>query len=235
MIEYLENTEQPVDSNWTDIPGYTSTTGFQTENSEKLLDRVLRTTSNKVNVVMDFFLGSGTTTAVSQKLGRKWLGIEMGEHFHTVILPRMKKTLSGHQSGISKETDYKGGGAFKYYTLEQYEETLKNARYKDGDQLGIDSLKPPFEQYVFFGDDKLAHVVQSLKNGKLKINLKGLYKDIDIAESLSNILGKPIRRRATDEITFADGTTEKINPAKMTKAEKQHFISLIKPYLWWGE
>ena len=69
MIEYLENTEQPVDSNWTDIPGYTSTTGFQTENSEKLLDRVIRTASDKADVVLDFFLGSGTTTAVAQKLG----------------------------------------------------------------------------------------------------------------------------------------------------------------------
>ena len=224
-----------LDSKWTDIPGYSSTVGFETENSEKLLKRSIETGSRGDDLILDFFLGSGTTTAVSQKLGRKWLGVEMGAHFHTVVLPRMKKTLSGHQSGISKETDYKGGGAFKYYTLEQYEETLKNSRYKDGDQLEIDSLKSPFEQYVFFGDDKLAHAVQSVKNGKLKINLKDLYKDIDIAESLSNILGKPIRRRAENEVTFTDGTVEKTNPAKMTEEEKQHFITLIKPYLWWGE
>ena len=225
----------PLTDNWTDLFGYSSSWKFSTENSESVLDRVICSSAADNAVVMDFFLGSGTTTAVSQKLSRKWLGVEMGAHFHTVVLPRMKKTLSGHQSGISKETDYKGGGAFKYYTLEQYEETLKNARYKDGDQLEIDSLKSPFEQYVFFGDDKLAHAVQSVKNGKLKINLKGLYKDIDIAESLSNILGKPIRRRTANEVTFTDGTVEKINPAKMTEEEKQHFITLIKPYLWWGE
>ena len=223
-----------LDSNWTDIPGYTSTAGFQTENSEKLLDRVIQTASNKADIVMDFFLGSGTTTAVANKLGRKWLGVEMGAHFHTVILPRMKKVIGGHQSGISKQTDYKGGGAFKYYSLEQYEETLKNARYKDGEQLEIDSLKSPFEQYVFFNDDKLAHAVQPLKNKKLKINLHDLYPDVDIAESLSNALGKSIRHRTAESVTFADGTMEKINPAKMTEKEKQHFIATLKPYLWWG-
>ena len=236
-IEYWVTPKESVllDNCWVDIAGYSATTDFKTENSEALLNRIIESTSGRNDITLDFFLGSGTTTAVSQKLGRKWLGVEMGAHFHTVVLPRMKKTLSGHQSGISKETDYKGGGAFKYYDLEQYEETLKNARYKDGEQLEIDSLKSPFEQYVFFGDDKLAHAVQSAKNGKLKVNLKDLYKDIDIAESLSNILGKPIRRRAENEVTFTDGTVEKINLAKMTEAEKQHFIALIKPYLWWGE
>ena len=159
----------------------------------------------------------------------------MGEHFHTVILPRMKKILSGHQSGISKETNYKGGGFFKYYTLEQYEETLRKSHYEDGEQLELDSTKSPFEQYVFFADDKLGGAVKAQKNGKLKINLQGLYKDIDIGESLANILGKTIRKRTADSVTFSDNTTEKTNPANMTEKEKLHFISLIKPYLWWGE
>ena len=123
----------------------------------------------------------------------------------------------------------------KYSAPEQYEETLRNARYKDGEQLEIDSLKSPFEQYVFFSDDKLAHAVKPLKNGKLKINLHDLYRDVDIAESLSNVLGKPIRHRTANEVTFTDDTVEKTNPAKMTEPEKQHFIALIKPYLWWGE
>ena len=96
-------------------------------------------------------------------------------------------------------------------------------------------MKSPFEQYVFFGDDKLAHAVKPLKNGKLKINFNNLYPDIDIAESLSNVLGKSIRCRTADSVTFTDGTTEKTNPATMTEEEKRHFISLIKPYLWWGE
>ena len=227
-------------TNWLDIPGYAKQWEFQTENSEILLERCIKSIASENKIIMDFFAGSGTTQAVAQKLGCKWLGIEMGEHFHTIILQRMKKVAGGHQSGIKSEIHYKGGCAFKYYSLEQYEETLKNSRYQDGEQLELDSEKSPFEQYVFFSDDKLAHAVKPKKgreksNGKLEINLKNLYPDIDIAESLSNITGKQIRKRTADTVTFADGTTEKTNPSKMTEREKQHFISLIKPYLWWGE
>lgn len=68
----------------------------------------------------------------------------------------------------------------------------------------------------------------------LKSNLRGLYSDVDIAESLANIVGKPICHRIADSATFADGTTEKIDPATMTEEEKLHFVSLIRPYLWWG-
>jgi len=114
-------------NNWTDIPGYSRGWGFLTENSEVLLKRVIESASNEGDLVMDFFLGSGTTTAVAHKLGRKWIGVEMGEHFYSVILPRMKKVLAYDKSGISKEVkEYKGGGFFKYSELEQYEDSLEN-------------------------------------------------------------------------------------------------------------
>ena len=134
-IIYWVNPKESVllDNNWLDIPGYSSTTSFKTENSEILLKRIIESTSNESNLVMDFFLGSGTTTAVAQKLGRKWIGIEMGDHFWTVVMPRMKKVLFYDKSGISKEKDVKerynenkAGGFFKYQVLEQYEDTLDN-------------------------------------------------------------------------------------------------------------
>jgi len=108
-IEYLlpPTEDKQIDSNWTDISGYTSNWDFPTENSEILLKRVIESTSNEGDLVMDFFLGSGTTTAVAHKLKRKWIGVEMGEHFWTVILPRMKKVLAYDKSGISKEEDVK--------------------------------------------------------------------------------------------------------------------------------
>ena len=90
-------------------------------------------------------------------------------------------------------------------------------------------MKSPFEQYVFFGDDKLTHAVKPSSNGNIIINLHNLYPDIDIADSLSNILGKPIRRRTANTVTFSDGTSEPIDPATMTEEEKRHFISLVKP------
>jgi adenine-specific DNA-methyltransferase len=121
------------DNNWLDIPGYSSIWNFQTENSEALLKRIIESTSNENDFVMDFFLGSGTTIAVAHKLRRKWIGVEMGEHFNTVILPRMKKVLAYDKSGISKEKDAKekyneknAGGFFAYFELEQFEEALSN-------------------------------------------------------------------------------------------------------------
>ena len=195
------------------------------------------------SITLDYFAGSGTTAHAVINLNRedggnrKYLLVEMGDYFHTVLLPRIKKVVYSKDWKDGKPVSCEGSShCFKYYSLEQYEETLKNACYnEDGKYLNIDSAKSPFEQYVFCNDDKFAHAVKPLKEGKLEINLHNLYPDIDIAESLSNILGKPIRRRTADEVTFADGTVEKINPANMTEAEKQHFIALIKPYLWWGE
>ncbi len=129
--QYLEHELTPVDSNWSDISSYSFGWGFHTENSESLLKRVIESTSNEGDLVMDFFLGSGTTIAVAHKLKRKWIGIEMGEHFYTVVLPRMKKVLAYDKSGISKGKDIKkkynqnrAGGFFKYCELEQYEDTL---------------------------------------------------------------------------------------------------------------
>ena len=204
--------------------------------------RLLDATSDTSDTVLDYFAGSGTTAHTVINLNRedagkrKYVLVEMGDYFDTVLIPRIKKVVYAADWKDGKPCAHNGSShCFKYYSLEQYEETLKNARYKDGEQLELDSGKSPFEQYVFFGDDKFAHTVKLLKSGKLSVNLRSLYPDIDIAESLANVLGKQIRHRAEDAVTFADGTTEKINPATMTDAERQHFVALIKPYLWWGE
>ena len=128
--EYLETEEQAVDSNWTDVSGYKFGSLFSTENAEEVIQRVIEASSNECDLVLDYFLGSGTTTAVAHKLGRKWIGVEMGDHFETVVLPRMKNVLFYDKSGISKEVkDYKGGGFFKYYYLEQYEDSLHNIEF----------------------------------------------------------------------------------------------------------
>ncbi len=236
--EFLQSPDVPLDDDWTDIKGYVINSPFSTENASELLERVVNvSTCGNKEIVFDFFAGSGTTQAVAQKLGRKWLGAEMGAHFDTVILPRLKKVLAGHQSGISKETNYKGGGAFKYYALEQYEETLKKMRYKDADLLDTAPDKSPFEEYVFLADDKFAHAVSAGKgkNGKIKINLSSLYADADLPETLANLIGSPLRRRTADTAEFANGETIKTNPAQMTEDEKLTLLQHLRPVLWWGE
>ena len=217
--------EEVVDNVWLDIPGYSQAHGFPTENSEILLKRVIQSTSNENDIVMDFFLGSGTTTAVAHKLGRKWIGVEMGEHFYSVILPRMKKVLAYDKSGISKEVkEYQGGGFFKYYELEQYEETLANTVYENHDMFIIGD-KSPYEQYVFLKDEKMLKALEiDYKNKKVKVDLSKLYKNIDIAETLSNLTGKWIKRIKEDEVEFENG--EKINIKNLD-------YKLIKPLIWW--
>ncbi|MGB9762592.1 MAG: DNA methyltransferase, partial [Minisyncoccia bacterium] len=112
--------------------------GFLTQKPERLLKRIIESISDEGEIVLDFFLGSGTTTAVAHKLKRKWIGIEMGEYFFTIVLPRIKKVLTYDKSGISKEEDVKekynenkAGGFFKYFDLEQYEDSLNNIKIKD--------------------------------------------------------------------------------------------------------
>jgi adenine specific DNA methylase Mod len=225
VLEYLMSEAETIESNWTDILGYSTTTGFQTENSEQLLKRVIDSTSKQGDILFDFFLGSGTTTAVAHKLGRKWLGVEMGNHFDTVILPRMKKVLAYDKSGISKEVkEYQGGGFFKYYELEQYEETLDNCKYKDGDVFHTPS-ETPYQEYVFMKDEKMLECLTiDYRNNKVKVDLNKLYKNIDISETLSNLTGKWIKKISPDEVEFEDGT--KINIKDLD-------YKLIKPLIWW--
>ena len=225
VLEYQMSENETIESNWTDIPGYSTTTGFQTENSEKLLSRVINTGSQKGDLVIDFFLGSGTTTAVAHKLGRKWLGVEMGEHFYSVVLPRMKKVLAYDKSGISKEVkDYQGGGFFKYYELEQYEEALANCKYEESDLFNSPS-KTPYREYVFMKDEKMLKALEiDYEKEKVKVDLTKLYPNIDIAETLSNFTGKWIKAIKDDEVEFTDGS--KINTKELD-------YKLIKPLIWW--
>ena len=76
---YLQSPEEPVDNNWTDIRAYSSTTGYPTENSEVVLERVIRSCSNEGDLIMDVFAGSGTTVAVAEKLDRRWIACDIGK------------------------------------------------------------------------------------------------------------------------------------------------------------
>lgn len=91
---------------------------FDTPKPERLLQRILEIATNPGDLVLDSFAGSGTTGAVAHKMGRRWIMIELGEHAHTHIIPRMQKVIDGtDQGGISKAVGWKGGGGFRYYRL----------------------------------------------------------------------------------------------------------------------
>jgi len=84
---------------------------------EFLVGRILTMFSNKNDIVLDSFLGSGTTAAVAHKMKRKYIGIELGDHAKTHCYPRLKEVINGDQGGVSKDVNWQGGGGFKFYTL----------------------------------------------------------------------------------------------------------------------
>ena len=84
---------------------------------EALLAMILKYFSNPGDLILDSFLGSGTTASVAHKMGRKYIGVELGEHCYTLCLPRLKKVVDGDQTGISREVNWQGGGGYKFYEL----------------------------------------------------------------------------------------------------------------------
>lgn len=91
---------------------------FDTPKPERLIQKILTIATNPGDVVLDSFAGSGTTGAVAHKMGRRWIMVELGEHCHTHIVPRMKKVIDGEdQGGISKSVNWQGGGGFRYLRL----------------------------------------------------------------------------------------------------------------------
>ena len=91
---------------------------FDTPKPERLMQRILTIATNRGELVLDSFGGSGTTGAVAHKMGRRWIMVELGEHCHTHIIPRLKKVIDGEdKGGITEAVGWKGGGGFRYYHL----------------------------------------------------------------------------------------------------------------------
>ncbi|MDU9764942.1 site-specific DNA-methyltransferase [Helicobacter pylori] len=179
-VIYELSHERYVDTLWNiAIIGSTSTERVKsdenlTQKPEKLLERIIQASSDENSIVLDFFAGSGTTCAVAHKMKRKYIGVEMGEHFESVILPRLKKVIGGFKSGAAKE--FNGGGVVKVYALESYEEILRKIKYEDNDKpLAYD------EQYSD---------LVGCKNESYTLNIEALEKmGVDIKETLENLHG----------------------------------------------
>lgn len=90
---------------------------FATPKPEKLLKRIIGLATNEDDLLLDFFLGSGTTTAVAHKMKRRYIGIDQMDYIEDVAVARMKKVIEGEQGGVSGELNWKGGGSFKYMEL----------------------------------------------------------------------------------------------------------------------
>jgi adenine-specific DNA-methyltransferase len=112
-------------------------TPFSTPKPEQLVQRVIQIATNPGDWVLDSFAGSGTTGAVAQKMGRRWIMVELGEHCHTHIIPRLTKVVDGNDpGGVTEAVGWKGGGGFRYYRLapsllqeDQFKNWVINRKY----------------------------------------------------------------------------------------------------------
>jgi adenine specific DNA methylase Mod len=285
---------------WNDIysfqysePRITESFSFvSNQKPENLVRRIVQSSSEPNDIVFDFFVGSGTTCAVCQKIKRKWIGVEMGDFFNETYLDeveinkngstktasnpdelgedeenneiidiknnpaivkvlsetknkakvimkkigalgRMKIVLKGdkvfkaihspviRKPHLSKDVDWNGGGFFKYYELEQYEDALKKSVYNP--------TKDELENIDFSLSEKEA------KNG-LEIDLKKetarfvfekLYPDVDIAETISNIFGKKIKKISKDKVIFENDFEVDLNNLDFKKYEP------LKKLIYW--
>lgn len=100
-----------------EVKAFNSGSVFATPKPERLIQRIVYLATEPGDLVLDSFLGSGTTAAVAQKMNRKWIGIELGDHCYTHCKPRLDKVVDGEQGGISKEVGWTGGGGYKFYEL----------------------------------------------------------------------------------------------------------------------
>jgi len=194
-----------------------------TQKPEKLLKQIISSSSKKTSIIMDFFSGSGTTINTAHKLGRKWIGVEMGSHFETVNIPRMKRTISGFIVGISedleKENNLKKGGLFKYYELEQYEQILRNIEYSDVPKNWLENLHSEDIKDCFLFDEKLSDAINT-SNDEYKIDISKLYENIDLKETIHNLVGKRPSEITNDTVSFKDGTSYPL-------------MQILKPLLVW--
>lgn len=220
-----------------------------TQKPEALLQRIIKASSDENSIVLDYHLGSGTTCAVALKLGRKFLGVEMGEHFYKVVIPRLKKVIAGFQSGISKETEYKGGGAFRYYELESYEEALANCEYvlKIGNDKKINSIPYNINDYYNENIDfyegiidyrksrKLIKKLNKSENKPITINMSAEYREeFDIFQTIANIMNLKIKRLFLDKngvesCEYDNGEILNIENIDLYKYPK------LKSLIWWRE
>lgn len=220
-------TKEMLETDWTDIPCYSSYTQFKTEKSEKLLKRVIRLQSNQEDTILDFFGGSGTTSSVAHKMNRNWLLVELSNQFYEVILPRMKRVISGKSHGVSNNSK---NGFFKYYELEQYEDILQNMSYKESEST-LSNYSESWDEYLFMEDEKLAGPTISKEDGgEVKVNLEELYENIDIPETISLLVGQPIREITEEKVVLEDGTANG-NRVDLDNPD----IEVVKPLLWWGD
>lgn len=139
-----------------------SDTPFSTPKPESLMQRILQVATQPKDLILDSFLGSGTTVAVAHKMNRRYIGIELDENAVTHCQPRLKKVVDGEQGGISEDVNWTGGSGFKFYRLGEVIFS-ENGSLREG--ISFDSLA----SHIWYGDTRQA-LQQSAKSPLLGVH-----------------------------------------------------------------
>ena len=213
-----------------------------TQKNEQLLKRMIDSSTHSRDLVLDCFLGSGTTAAAAHKMDRRYIGIEMGEQFQTYVLPRMKRVLYGDQYGISSIQNWEGGGAFKYFRLESYEDVLDNIEFdQPTDQL---QLLEPSEEYLLKymlswetrDSDTLLNPVKlsSPFSYRLRVHTNGEKREqkVDLAETFNYLLGLKVRKR---EVFDDDGRIYLVYKGEIPGGAGRQMVAIWRETEGWTE
>lgn len=119
--QYLDEQSGPLPRDWFVMPFLNQAAdervGFNTQKPELLVAKFIKASTNKNDIILDFFSGSGTTVATAHKLNRRYIGIEQMDYINTVSVPRLQRVIEGEQSGISEDVNWQGGGSVVYVEL----------------------------------------------------------------------------------------------------------------------
>lgn len=149
---------------------------FDTPKPERLIQRILHLATNPGDLVLDSFLGSGTTAAVAHKMGRRYIGIEMGDHAKTHCAVRLQKVIDGDQTGISKDVNWTGGGGFRFYHLGE-------AIFDDAGHINPEIRFPELAAHIWFSETRKPYM------GKADSPLLGVHDGVAYYLLYNGILG----------------------------------------------
>ena len=172
---------------------------FDTPKPETLIERIIHIATNPGDMVLDSFLGSGTTAAVAHKMGRRWIGVEMGDHAESHCAVRLHKVIDGEQGGISTSVGWQGGGGFRFFRL-------GSPVFDEEGRLCSDIRFPVLAAHVWFGETATPWTTTEstpllgIHDGRAYVLL---YNGIlgDKRPEGGNVLTRPILRLLHDEIS----------------------------------
>lgn len=152
---------------------------FETPKPEKLLESIIEMTTSDSDIVLDFCLWSGTTSAVAHKMWRRWIGIEQMDYIEDIAKVRLQKVIEWEQGGVSKSVDWQWGGSFVYMELKAYNiefiERIESARTKEElHAVYVEMAHNAFLQFWFDRRDFERDGYQSLPLAEQKVKLREL-------------------------------------------------------------